>query len=210
MAKKQKYYVVWKGHKAGIFKSWDECLKMTKGFTGAKYKAYPSMELATKAFKEGAEKHWGKAKKNNDTPNIEDLPAIVERNSLAVDAACAGNPGIMEYRGVHLRTGKVIFHMGPLEDGTNNIGEFLALVHALAFLKANKSNLPIYSDSRTAISWVNQRVCKSLLKKNAKNAKIFELIHRAENWLQSNRFSNPIHKWETKTWGEIPADFGRK
>ncbi len=183
---------------------------MTKGFTGAKYKSFPSMELASKAYKEGAEKHWGKAKKNNDQPNIEDLPAIVERNSLAVDAACAGNPGVMEYRGVHLKTGKVLFHMGPLEEGTNNVGEFLALVHALAFLKANKSNLPIYSDSRTAISWVNQRICKSKLKKSAKNQKIFELIHRAETWLQSNRFTNPVHKWETKTWGEIPADFGRK
>lgn len=210
MAKKQKYYVVWKGHKTGIFQTWDDCLKATKGFTGAKYKAFPSETLAKKALQEGAEKHWGKAKKENDKPDISDLPDFIDRNALAVDAACAGNPGTMEYRGVHLKTGKVIFHLGPLEQGTNNIGEFLALVHALAFLQSNKSNIPIYSDSRTAISWVRQKVCKSLLKKTAKNEKIFELVRRAENWLQKNRFNNPIIKWETKEWGEIPADFGRK
>jgi ribonuclease HI len=35
-------------------------------------------------------------------------------------------------------------------------------------------------------------------------------MERAEKWLLSNEFSNEILKWETKAWGEIPADFGRK
>ena len=52
-------------------------------------------------------------------------PYLVD--SLAVDAACAGNPGPMEYRGVLVRTGQEIFHVGPMEGGTNNIGEFLAI-----------------------------------------------------------------------------------
>ena len=80
--------------------------------------------------------------------------------SLAVDAACSGNPGDMEYRGVYTATGQEIFHIGPLKEGTNNVGEFLALVHGLALLQQKGSDLPIYSDSRNAISWVKKRNAK--------------------------------------------------
>ena len=48
-------------------------------------------------------------------------------SAWAVDAACSGNPGPMEYRGIDLATGAEIFHFGPVH-GTNNIGEFLAIV----------------------------------------------------------------------------------
>lgn len=41
----------------------------------------------------------------------------------------------MEYRGVDTKTRKQIFIQGPFEEGTNNIGEFLAIVHGLALLK---------------------------------------------------------------------------
>ena len=33
---------------------------------------------------------------------------------------------------------------------------------------------------------------------------------RATKWLKENNYSATIKKWETKKWGEIPADFGRK
>ena len=134
----------------------------------------------------------------------------IDFNSIAVDAACSGNPGKMEYQGVVTKTKQVLFKKGPFQQGTNNIGEFLALVHALALVKQKKYNISIYSDSKIAISWVKQKKCKTKLKQNAKNEKLFELIQRAENWLKLNSFSTPILKWETKKWGEIPADFGRK
>ncbi len=130
--------------------------------------------------------------------------------SLAVDAACSGNPGDMEYRGVYLRSREEVFHMGPLEQGTNNIGEFLAIVHGLALMKQKSLSLPIYSDSANAISWVKQKKCKTKLVKTEKNERIFDLIVRAEKWLRENSYTNPIRKWETRDWGEIPADFGRK
>ena len=130
--------------------------------------------------------------------------------SLAVDAACSGNPGDMEYRGVYTATGQEIFHIGPLKKGTNNIGEFLALVHGLALLKQKGSDLPIYSDSRNAIIWVKKKKCKTLLEREPVNEPIFELIERAEKWLNSNTYTTTILKWETAVWGEIPADFGRK
>ena len=131
-------------------------------------------------------------------------------NSLSVDAACSGNPGVLEYRGVYTSTGREIFKQGPFPEGTVNIGEFLALVHGLAYLKQKNKNIPVYSDSKTAISWVKNKKVKTKLELNKKNKKLFDLIDRALNWLQSNNFENQILKWETKYWGEIPADFGRK
>lgn len=129
--------------------------------------------------------------------------------ALCVDAACSGNPGPMEYRGVHIPSGRQIFHFGPVQ-GTNNIGEFLAIVHALALLKQKNSAMPVYSDSRTAQIWVQKRKCKTTLKRNEQTEPLFAIIARAERWLQNNTWTNPILKWDTENWGEIPADFGRK
>ena len=130
--------------------------------------------------------------------------------SLSVDAACSGNPGVMEYRGVDTATGREIFRMGPYPDGTNNVGEFLALVHGLSLMKKNGCTLPIYSDSVSAIAWVRAKQCKTKLMRTERNIPLFDLIARAERWLQSNTYSNQILKWDTPNWGEIPADFGRK
>ena len=117
----------------------------------------------------------------------------------------------MEYRGVHIRTGKEIFRVGPLPDGTNNIGEFLALVHGLAWLKQqNRPNIPIYSDSRNAQLWIKAKSCRTKLERSGRNDQVFDLIDRAEKWLAVNKVTNPVLKWKTEEWGEIPADFGRK
>ena len=130
--------------------------------------------------------------------------------AVAVDAACSGNPGPMEYRGIYLRTGKELFHFGPVH-GTNNIGEFLAIVHALALLKLKGlDDMPVYSDSVNAQIWVRKKKCKTTLVRNAETEYLHGLIARAEAWLRNNTFNNPILKWRTEEWGEIPADFGRK
>jgi ribonuclease HI len=136
------------------------------------------------------------------------FPGII-KNSLAVDAACSGNPGLMEYRGVCLANGQEVFHFGPME-GTNNIGEFLAVVHALALLKQRGIDMPVYSDSINAIKWVQQKKCKTTLLRSPKTEELFQIIERAENWLRKNTYTTCILKWVTKDWGEIPADFGRK
>lgn len=131
-------------------------------------------------------------------------------DALAVDAACSGNPGPMEYRGVFVRTGQEVFRVGPLLGGTNNIGEFLAIVHGLALQEKQGTHYPLYSDSVNAQLWIRKGICKTTLEENETNTKIFELIRRAESWLRTHSFRVPIYKWETKEWGEIPADFGRK
>lgn len=142
------------------------------------------------------------------------LPLPLERAggeaSWAVDASCSGNPGPMEYQAIDLQTGARVFHFGPMK-GTNNIGEFLAIVHALALCwQQGMHDKTIYSDSYNAILWVKKRQCKTKLERTPETEKLYEIIARAENWLRTHDFRNPIIKWETDKWGEIPADFGRK
>lgn len=211
MAKKKKFYVVWKGKHTGIFESWDDCKAQIEGFKGAQYKSFATFAEAKKAFNSNYLEYKGKSKGKLELTQ-EELLKIGDPNynSIAVDAASSGNPGKMEYCGVDTKTKKVLFHQGPFQQGTSNVGEFLALVHGLAFLKQKNSNRILYSDSRIAIGWVRKGKCGTKLKKGPKNKMLFELIERAEDWLKKNRYTTPIVKWETKAWGEIPADFGRK
>ena len=207
MTQKAKFYVVWKGRKTGVFTSWGACEAQVKGFTGAQCKAFGSRSEAERAFQNNYHKHAGKPASSGRwlfSPN----PPITE--SYCVDAACSGSPGRLEYRGVVTKTGKEFFRQGPFENGTNNVGEFLALVHALAWLKRKKNSSPVYSDSKTAIAWVKKKTCNTDLVPDERNAPLFDLITQAEDWLDENPVTNPILKWDTQAWGEIPADFNRK
>ncbi len=215
MTQKQKYYVVWAGVVPGIYTSWNDCKRQVQGIPAAKYKSFETLEAAEQAYTEGAQSHL-RSRKTQSVGEllgrcIDSVPHTRPiEDALAVDAACSGNPGKVEYRGVFTKDATQAFHVGPMEMGTNNIGEFLAIVHGLAFLKQHNSNMPIYSDSANAIAWVRQKKCKTKLERTARNAYLFELVDRAEKWLKTNTYTTLIHKWETSQWGEIPADFGRK
>jgi ribonuclease HI len=207
MSQKPKYYVVWKGRKTGIFSSWEDCAAQVQGFTGAQYKSFGSRLSAEQAYRGKYSAQVGKPVTGGEwlfSPN----PPVP--GSWCVDAACSGSTGRLEYRGVDLHSGKQVFHQGPYEHGTNNVGEFLAIVHALRLLNKEKKAVPIYSDSSTAIRWVKKKRCNTELVADEKNTMLFELINRAEKWLANHSFANPILKWDTLAWGEIPADFNRK
>lgn len=208
---KSKYYVVWIGQTPGVYDSWELCSLMVDGWKGAVYKGFDSLEEARKAFELPPENFIEKktAKGRKKEQKTRELPQQVCRQALAVDAACSGNPGQMEYRAVYLGDMEEKFHFGPVL-GTNNIGEFLAIVHALALYKSRGLDWPVYSDSRNAIAWVRQKQCKTTLERNELTLEVFQRIDSAERWLRENTYSNPILKWETSSWGEIPADFGRK
>ncbi len=208
MGKKQKYYAVWSGKTKGVFNSWDECKQQITGVKGAQYKSFDSLEQAQKAL---AMDYWqcvADAKKESPTRPLEECKGVIA-NSLAVDAACSGNPGPMEYQGVRTYDKERMFHV-KFELGTNNIGEFLALVHGLSYLKKHNLPQPLYSDSANAISWVKQKKCKTKLDRNEKTEELFKYIDRAEAWLKTNTYTTQILKWDTDNWGEIPADFNRK
>ncbi len=208
---KQKFYVVWKGRKPGIYLSWEECQRQISGFKDAQYKSFKTREAAEAAFSRPYEKGDAKDKRAQISNLYLDFKDEIEWNSICVDAACSGNPGPMEYQGIDLQSQQIIFHAGPYDDGTNNIGEFLAIVHALAYFKQhNIQDKAVYSDSAIAIGWIKKGKCNTKLKRTGKNGKIFELITRAEQWLVNNKISVPVLKWDTDRWGEIPADFGRK
>ncbi len=207
MAKaRPKFYAVWKGHAPGVYSDWGETSRQVAGYSGAIFKGFASLAEAQAAFREPYSKHWGK-----HAEAVRPALPELEPDAVAVDAACAGVPGPMEYRGVHIASGDLLFQAGPFEDGTNNVGEFLALVHALALLaKQGKTDVTIYSDSKTALSWVRKGKCRTKLERSDRNGRIFELIARADAWLAAHSLVNPLCKWETAEWGEIPADYGRK
>lgn len=212
MAVKIKWYVVWEGRAPGVYDSWEECKLQIDGYPNAKYKSYAQKDDAIAAFRrnygDGMDILRNIATKANEPTDYSKIAGVI-RESIAVDAACSGNPGLMEYRGVSVATGEQIFHKGPFPNGTNNIGEFLALVHGLALLKQRGASNPIYTDSITAMAWVRDKRCKSKLELDP-TSELANLVKRAEAWLRTNNPTNRIIKWDTKAWGEVPADFGRK
>ncbi|MBP3762454.1 MAG: ribonuclease H family protein [Bacteroidales bacterium] len=227
MAKKERYYVVWQGHRPGIYTSWEQCSAQVKGVAGAQFKAFDTLSEAQAALRvpyssvvaQGSKALGGLQRAAapaalyiDDSgmtavrPGLEKPPVL---DALAVDAACSGNPGVMEYQGVYIPTRTRVFHYkSPV--GTNNIGEFLALVHGLSYLKKHGLKQILYTDSANAMSWVRQGVCKSKLPLSDATAPLWDFVHRAENWLKTNTYTTEIRKWDTDRWGEIPADFGRK
>lgn len=203
---KGKFYVVWNGRNVGIYSDWDSCKAQIEGFKGALYKSFPDRLSAEEAFKQGD----SAIRESDARAKLSTSATKPIGQSIAVDAACSGNPGKVEYQGVFVETNTHLFKSPVFEGGTNNIGEFLAIVHCLAWQQKNKISYPIYSDSLNAQKWVREGICKTKLVENEKNAYLFSVIRRAEKWLRENSFRVPIYKWKTDEWGEIPADFGRK
>ena len=200
--------MVWKGHHPGIYSDWKECELQILGFEGAVFKSFPDRESAIEAYRLGASAFYKSIAKPAARKVSSGNGPIL--NSISVDAACSGNPGAMEYRGVITANKQELFRIGPFPLGTNNIGEFLALVHGIALLKKQGSNIPIYSDSVNALGWVKKKQARTKLPRSEKTEQLFQLVDRAVEWLKNNSYSNPLLKWETDRWGEIPADFGRK
>lgn len=220
---KNKYYVVWVGRKPGIYTSWTDCQAQTNQVKQAKFKSFRSREEAEIAYREGWKSHWGKAggateknikgqSKEKTAPSMANTFSNdeIDYNSVSVDVGTRGNPGPVEYKGVDTRTGEIIFSHGPVNKGTNNLGEFLAIVHALAYLNKIGSNKTIYTDSRNAMKWVREKAVSTTLKRDKSTAEIWDLIDRALHWLHNHEYENKVLKWETKKWGEIKADYGRK
>lgn len=211
---KRKFYVVWEGRAPGVYDSWEECEAQVNGYPGARYKSYSSQTDAVAAFrgdgKDDLEIFRAIGSHKSDIVNYSAFPEI-RLDAIAVDGACSKNPGPMEYRGVMVATGEEVFRIGPLAGGTNNIGEYIALIHAASLLsRRNDFTTPIYSDSKTALAWLRRGHSNTTIKPTAENGKVIELLRRADAWLANNRIVNPVLKWNTELWGEIPADFGRK
>lgn len=224
----KRYYVVWVGREPGVYDDINDAMEQVDNFPGAHFKSFTSSRAAVEAYRK-REVKTDKADLNglitnpsvsgggvssvglpkNGKPDYFSFPEI-DLNGWAVDASCLGNPGRMEYRGVELLTGKEIFRVGPFEKSTNNIGEFLAIVHALALMESKGEVHTIYTDSVTGMSWVRNRKVKTQLTRGRENEQSFRMMERALSWLNTHHYSARILKWQTERWGEVPADFGRK
>lgn len=219
----KRFYVVWKGRVPGVYDNIDDVMEQVDDFPGAVFKSYDTAAEAAEAYR--------RSEKRDDTRDLaflvvgsagHELPQAgkpdyfqfqeIDLDGWAVDASCQGNPGKMEYRGVELMTGRELFRVGPFEKSTNNIGEFLAIVHALALQQTSGEKHTIYSDSVTGMAWVRDRKVKTQLQRMPQNEKSFKMMERALSWLNSHPADQRprILKWQTERWGEIPADFGRK
>ncbi|MEI7028177.1 ribonuclease H [Paenibacillus sp. y28] len=214
---KQKYYVVWVGRQPGVYTSWPECQRQVNQFEGAKFKAYESNVAAEQAFRAGWKGNWGQGQGQQPrtaagqvSPAEAEAAEQIDYDSISVDVGTNGNPGPVEYKGVDTRTGEVIFEKSPISKGTNNLGEFLAIVHALSYLQKQGSTKTVYSDSLTAMKWVRQKAVSTTLPRDESTREIWDLVDRAENWLRTNTYKNQILKWQTQSWGEIKADYNRK
>lgn len=217
MATKQKYYVVWIGRKPGVYASWADCQEQINKFDEAKFKSYETKAAAELAYKEGWKKHWGSGKTAGASTGFKPKASSVtvsteeiDYDSISVDVGTSGNPGPVEYKGVDTRTGEVLFSKGPIRKGTNNLGEFLAIVHGLAYLQKIGSDKTVYSDSVNALKWVREKAVSSTLPRDETTREIWDLVDRAVLWLKTNAYKNKVTKWQTKQWGEIKADYGRK
>ena len=222
---KPKWYVVWVGKSPGVYGDWSGCKAQVDGVPEAKYKSYPTREEAERAYAMGWKKAFAEARGEKAAREAAGAgegagarsggesgsgAAGYELDSICVDAAASGNPGPVEYQGVDTRTGERLFHYGPIPKGTNNLGEYLAIVHALAYLKRIGSAKTIYSDSQTAIKWVRDKRPATTLPRDETTEEIWRLVDRATAWLRENTYRNKILKWDTERWGEVKADFGRK
>lgn len=207
---------MWIGHQPGVYSTWPAAQKQISGYPSAKFKSFPTKSDAEFAYGRPWSDYYdmtpkGPGGKKEPLILTEELLREIDVNSIAVDAACSGNPGKMEYRGVYtMAPEKELFRSPVFPRGTNNIGEFLALVHGIALISEKHPDMTIYSDSRLAMGWIKAKKCRTKLARTQKTEPLFQLIERGEKWLKTHKFKNPIKKWETKKWGEIPADFGRK
>jgi ribonuclease HI len=212
MATKSKVYVVWVGRKPGIYQTWDECKAQVDGFTSARYKSFASRTEAVQAYAQSHTQHI--AVRNEPSARTAHTRPVNRgnfiRESYSVDAACSGNPGVLEYQCVRTDSREVVFRRGPFPQGTNNIGEFLAIVQALMWLSEHHETAPVYSDSKIALGWVKAKKCRTTLRPSTGNANLFRSVEQAEKWLGESHYPNKLLKWKTEEWGENPADFGRK
>jgi ribonuclease HI len=208
---KPKFYVVWKGRIPGIYENWEICSAQIKGFPGAEYKSFKTRAMAEEAYKSDPDTFIGQDIVETDlTPEEKALIGEPKLDSVSVDAAWNTATGRVEYQGVETRTKKVLFHQGPFADGTVNLAEFLAIVHGLAYCVQQGMTCAVYSDSRNAIKWVKSKEIRTNHPRRETNAELFALVDRALQWLHKHSYTNPLLKWETRAWGENPADFGRK
>lgn len=154
---------------------------------------------------------------------------------LYVDASKTGAPpipgqtcGQSQWRGVvedppGSKTHREVFRSPTYPKGHNNAAEFIAIIKGIQWIQSQdpswRITLPnthiLYSDSMIAIAWVKNGNTNCGIR-NQFDTDFRTVFEAAESWLTNQPeidrgiFIPWIQQWDTKTQGQIPADFGKK
>lgn len=211
---KNKFYVVWKGRETGVFTDWTEVSKLIKGFRNAEYKGFANKESAELEFQLGSPSGRSKineVKVSEKPEGASSKTKAPDYECLTVDGSYLGSKNMMQYRCVWNASGEEVFGTKPILGGNQNIAEFLALVGAMKYRVVTKQyDLHIYSDSKTALSWVRNKKIKSTYDLGQLDEIVQNRIYGALEFISKSGVAKNLFKWESALWGEIPADYGRK
>ncbi|MFT7558600.1 MAG: ribonuclease HI [Flavobacteriales bacterium] len=164
----KKYYVVWQGHKPGIYTDWATCSKQVAKYSGARYKSFPNLAEAEAAYGgAGAVAANGKATSKPIRVNsgaaktftAKEVEALTEEVKIFTDGGCEPNPG-------KAGSGLALYRKNELDElwyglynpmGTNNTAELNALHQAMIMgqseLKSGMS-VAIFCDSKYSIQCI--------------------------------------------------------
>jgi ribonuclease HI len=163
--KKKKFYAVAKGRNTGIFSAWfgpEGAEAQIKGFAGARYKGFSTIEEARQWLKEmeHAEPAGRKVRKSPGRPEKAPAPTAVvplkaDKTALYTDGGCSCNPGPGGYGAVILK-GKTRKEVsGGFRLTTNNRMELMACIEGFKALKS-RTTLTLYSDSRYVVNGISK------------------------------------------------------
>ena len=204
MAKsKNKVYLVEEAPgKYRSFDNWPACQAFVQGrpiaFAGGATREAAMQKL-------NATRDWqlsgGPKKKSSSKPKVPGGPLPTE--GLTSDAGTHGNPGPCEYQVTDLK-GKILEHR-HLGVHTNNYAE-LAGIEAMVRIAGERGESVCWTDSTIAMGWIRS----GRLGPTVREPELIKgLIHRI-NALQAEYPNVTLKKWNTREWGQIPSDFGRK
>ena len=161
-------------------------------------------------------------KKRSSSVQLKPITSLrFEEGDIVVDASRYTSEiyGPVEWQGCinHQGKWKMCTKSSLYDLGTNNIGEFLAIIEALMAKKTGELSFnALYSDSQTALVWLAsgranpkspEKISSELLEA-CDDARVW--LNENSEWVQGLCSDGLIRQWNTKEWGENPADFGRK
>ena len=169
MAKKPKYYAVKVGRQTGIVRTWAECEKSIKGYSGAVYRSFEAEQLAQEWLQGKTGQRSGEVR---ETENLEGHgepsplePLRAERVSVPVDYDVYTDGSF--YKGQYawayafVKDGEVVYEesgVGKNPDAAemrNVAGEIAAVLYAVRRAAELGVKIRIYHDYAGIAHWVN-------------------------------------------------------
>ena len=188
MEKKKNFYSVARGRNTGIFSAWfgpGNAESQIKGFEGARYKGFPTIEDARawlKSMESGSGSSSGKSsarKKSAAADSSAFHEPVPEAGTVLMytDGGCSYNPGPGGYGVVILRGGQRLELSGGFRLTTNNRMELAACIEGLKALET-PSKVTVISDSRYLVD----AATKGWARKWQKNGWMRTKTDTAENY----------------------------